>query len=237
MREIWQELAGLVLPVDCAGCGRPRTELCAPCRRGLARGAARVRPDPAPLGLPEVWAGAVYADEVRAVLLAHKERGALRLAEPLGATLAAAVRGLCGPQGGAGPRAGPVVLVPVPSARGAVAGRGHDPVRRLAYAAARELRCTGRAARVWAGLRQRRPVADQAGLGARERLSNVAGALEVRGGTAGPVVAAPVVLVDDLVTTGATLAEAGRTVAAVGGRALGAAVVAAPGAAFAAYRN
>ncbi|MFF9482529.1 ComF family protein [Streptomyces sp. NPDC014733] len=240
MRGMWRELAGLVLPVECAGCGAARTELCGPCRRQLARGgrgAARVRPDPPPAGLPEVWAGAVYADEVRAVLLAHKERGALRLAEPLGAALAGAVRGLCGRQGAAGPRAGPVVLVPVPSARRAVAGRGHDPVRRLAYAAARELRRTGRAARVWAGLRQCRPVADQAGLGARERRANLAGALEVRGGAGGPVAAERVVLVDDLVTTGATLAEAGRAVAAAGGRAPGAAVVAAPGAAFAAERN
>ncbi|WP_399090170.1 ComF family protein [Streptomyces sp. BBFR2] len=235
MRGMWRELAGLVLPVECAGCGRPRTELCGPCRRKLARGgrgAARVCPDPPPAGLPEVWAGAVYADEVRAALLAHKERGALRLAGPLGAALADAVRGLCGRQGGVGPRAGPVVLVPVPSARRAVAGRGHDPVRRLAYAAARELRGTGRAARVWAGLRQRGPVADQAGLGARERLANIAGALEMRGGAAGPVVG-PVVLVDDLVTTGATLAEARRAVTAAGCRVLGAAVVAAPGLSFA----
>ncbi|EXU91946.1 hypothetical protein [Streptomyces noursei] len=91
MRGVWRELADLVLPVDCAGCGQPRTELCAACQRALwrgGRGAARVRPRPVPAGLPRVWAGAPYADEVRAVLLAHKERGALRLAAPLGAVLA-----------------------------------------------------------------------------------------------------------------------------------------------------
>ncbi|MCB5912053.1 ComF family protein [Streptomyces pinistramenti] len=236
MRGVWRELAGLVLPVDCAGCGRPRTELCGACRGALARGgrgAGRVRIVPRPRGLPGVWAGAVYADEVRAVLLAHKERGALRLAEPLGAALAGAVRGLCEVRAGAGP----LRLVPVPSARSAVAGRGHDPVRRIALAAAAELRRTGAAAWVCPVLRQRRAVADQAGLSARERSANVAGAIEVRGGASGPSVVASAVLVDDLVTTGATLAEAARAVAAAGGRVVGAAVVAAPRGTFATVRN
>ncbi|MFE1177228.1 ComF family protein [Streptomyces sp. NPDC058773] len=227
MQGVWRELAGLVLPVDCAGCGRPRTELCAECRRVLARdgrGARRVRPWPEPAGLPRVWAGAPYADEARAVLLAHKERGALWLAGPLGAVLAGAVRGL---------RAdGPLLLVPVPSARRAVAGRGHDPVRRIALAAAGELRRVGPDARVLAVLRQRRAVADQAGLSARQRLANVAGALEVRAGAERLLRGRSAVLVDDLVTTGATLAEAARAVTVAGGRVAGAAVVAAPGRAF-----
>ncbi|GES34082.1 phosphoribosyltransferase family protein [Streptomyces angustmyceticus] len=228
MQGVWRELAGLVLPVDCAGCGRPRTELCARCRRALARdgrGPRRVRPWPVPAGLPRVWAGAPYADEVRAVLLAHKERGALRLAGSLGEVLAGAVRGLCG--------GSPQLLVPVPSARRAVAGRGHDPVRRTALAAARELRRSGGAARVLAVMRQRRAVSDQAGLSARERLANVAGALEVPGASGRLLTGRSVVLVDDLVTTGATLAEAARAVRAAGGRVTGAAVVAAPRSAFA----
>ncbi|MEV0375040.1 phosphoribosyltransferase family protein [Streptomyces sp. NPDC050636] len=237
MQGVWRELAGLVLPVDCAGCGRPRMELCAECRRALSRGgrgARRVWPEPRPEGLPRVWAGAPYADEVRAVLLAHKERGALRLAGPLGAVLAGAVRGLR-------PGRGPLLLVPVPSARRSVAGRGHDPVRRIALAAAAELRRAGvgegAGARVLAVLRQRRAVADQAGLSARQRLANMAGALGVRGGSGRLLVGAPVVLVDDLVTTGATLAEAARAVGAAGGRVAGAAVVAAARGAFEINRN
>ncbi|MGW1378999.1 ComF family protein [Streptomyces sp. NPDC002446] len=228
MQGVWRELAGLVLPVACAGCGRPRTELCTECRRALARdgrGARRVRPRPGPAGLPRVWAGAPYADEVRAVLLAHKERGALRLAGPLGAVLAGAVRGLR-------PGGGPLPLVPVPSARRSVAGRGHDPVRRIALAAAAALRRAGVGAHVLPVLRQRRAVSDQAGLSARQRLANVAGALEVRGAAGRLLTGQPVVLVDDLVTTGATLAEAARAVVAAGGAVIGAAVVAAPGSAF-----
>jgi predicted amidophosphoribosyltransferase len=222
MRGWWQEIAGLVLPVDCAGCGRPRVELCTRCE-GLLGGAAtvrRVRPVPEPAGLPPVYAVGRYGDEVRAVLLAHKERGALGLARPLGTALAAAVAPLGVP--------GRVVLVPVPSARPAVARRGHDATARMARAAAAVLRRQGTPARAVALLRHRRVVADQAGLDAPGRLANLSGALTAAGGAAGLLAAAPVVLVDDLVTTGASLSAAAKAVEAAGGQVLGAAVVAGP---------
>jgi predicted amidophosphoribosyltransferase len=220
MRGWWQEIAGLVLPADCAGCGLPRTELCGRCR-GLLGGAAsvrRVRPVPGPPGLPPVCAAARYGDEVRAVLLAHKERGALGLARPLGGALAAAVAGLG--------VAGAVLLVPVPSARRAVARRGHDATARMARAAAAVLRGQGTAARAAVLLRHRRLVADQAGLDAAGRLANLSGAIEAAGGSAGLLAAVPVVLVDDLVTTGTSLSVAARAVTVAGGRVAGAAVVA-----------
>jgi predicted amidophosphoribosyltransferase len=207
MRGWWQDLTDLVLPTDCAGCGAPRAVLCPRCRAALCgRAPRRVRPVPEPAGLPVVHAVAPYAEEVRTLLLAHKERGALALAGALGAALARAVRA------GLGAGFGPVLLVPVPSARWAVRARGHDPVRRMALAAAGELRRTGTPARVAAVLRQRRPVADQAGLDARRRLANLTGALEVTAGGGRLLGAGRVVLVDDLITTGASLAEAARAV-------------------------
>ncbi|MET9964051.1 ComF family protein [Streptomyces sp. NPDC006326] len=238
MRVWWQELAGLVLPMDCAGCGAARAVLCPRCAEALSGAAAGpVRPSPAPRGLPPVHAAAAYEGAVRAVVLAHKERGALPLAGPLGAALAAAV---C--SGGPGRE---LVLVPVPSARAQVRARGHDPARRIALAAARRLRRAGCAARVASVLRQRRPVADQAALGARERRENLAGALAVVPGGASAVApggarpgAARIVLVDDLITTGATLAEAARAVRAAGlGPVAGAAVVAAPAGSFVRIRS
>ncbi|WP_308314765.1 ComF family protein [Streptomyces sp. CNQ085] len=235
MREWWGELAGLVLPADCAGCGLPRAGLCARCR-GLLRGCRprRVRPDPQLDGLPSVHACLTYADEARAVLLAHKERGALRLAAQLGAVLAVAVRAAARAAARetasgetARGRAGPLLLVPVPSARRSVAARGHDPVRRMALAAAGELRRGGRPARVLPVLRQRRAVEDQAGLDARQRLANLAGALDTAAGAGRLLEEGPVIMVDDLVTTGASLAEAARVLDRAGGRVAGAAVVAA----------
>ncbi|SPF07326.1 DNA utilization protein GntX [Streptomyces sp. MA5143a] len=206
--------------------------LCPECRAALMGAApSRVRPAPEPVGLPEVHAAAPYEDAVRAALLAHKERGALALAEPLGTALAGAVRAGLGEvwgegaedfppgrgasSGGDGRRSrGDVLLVPVPSARRAVRARGHDPARRIALSAARVLRRAGTPARVLAVLRQRRAVADQAGLDARQRLDNLAGALEVAAGGVPLLGGGRVVLVDDLMTTGASLAEAARAVRA-----------------------
>ncbi|WP_189949114.1 ComF family protein [Streptomyces alanosinicus] len=213
MRGWWRDLTDLVLPADCTGCGAPRTVLCPRCRAALCgRAPRRVRPVPEPAGLPVVHAAAPYAGEVRTLLLAHKERGALSLAGVLGVALAGAVRAGLGGSGAGEAGLRPVLLVPVPSARWAVRARGHDPVRRMALAAAGELRRSGTPARVAAVLCQRRAVADQAGLDARRRLANLAGALEVTAGGARLLGGGQVVLVDDLITTGASLAEAARVV-------------------------
>ncbi|MGP4114795.1 ComF family protein [Streptomyces sp. 4N509B] len=232
MRGWWEEVCGLVLPTACAGCGAGRVVLCEPCRRELCEGPARrFRPVPEPRGLPPVFAATDYADRARAVLLAHKERGVLALAVPLGRALATSVRAVCAavaarrrcavPPGGGGV----LSLVPVPSARQATARRGHDPVRRIALVAAGVLRREGAAVRVRSVLRQRRGVVDQSGLGAGERRGNLAGALVVAPGALGAD--EPVLLVDDLVTTGASLTEAARVVTAAGAGLVGAAVVAA----------
>ncbi|MFE2877018.1 ComF family protein [Streptomyces roseus] len=235
MRGWWQELAGLVLPAACGGCGVARVVLCAGCAQALSGAAAgRVSPFPRPAGLPAVYAAAAYEGVVREVVLEHKERGALPLAGPLGAALAAAVGRAAG-AGAAGVAAGQeLLLVPVPSAPRQVRARGHDPARRIALAAAGRLRRAGVRARVACVLRQVRPVADQAGLGARERRENLAGALGLRhGGAVERTAAARVVLVDDLITTGATLAEAARALRAGSiGPVAGAAVVAAPAGSF-----
>ncbi|RPK64098.1 DNA utilization protein GntX [Streptomyces sp. ADI96-02] len=238
----WRELSGLVLPVDCAGCGRPRAGLCPACKAALS-GAhpRRVRPSPLPGRLPPVHAAAPYENAVRAVLLAHKERGALGLAGVLGRALAGSVRAGTG----RGDPAAPLLLVPVPSARSSTRARGHDPVLRIARAAAGELRRGGLAARVLPVLRQRRPVADQAGLGAGARRANLDGALAVAGGGGRLLARGPVCLVDDLLTTGSTLAEAARAVAEAVGADAGtgrpppcrAAVVAASRSAFEIIRN
>ncbi|MFI6941614.1 ComF family protein [Streptomyces sp. NPDC050418] len=223
MRGWWQDFTDLVLPADCGGCGRARTALCEPCRKALYGAVPRrVRPLTVPPGLPVVHAAAPYADAARAVLLAHKERGALVLAGALGEALARAVRvgvhtGVrTGTGAGAGARAGePLLLVPVPSARGATAARGHDPVRRIALVASRALRRDGVRARMLPVLRQRRAVVDQAGLDARARLVNMEGALDVVPGGERLLATGRAVLVDDLMTTGASLAEAARALRAV----------------------
>ena len=149
-----------------------------------------------------------YQGPLQRLLLAHKERGQLGLTRPLGAGLASAVRSL---------HVGETVLCPVPSSAKAVRDRGHDHAMRLARAAADDLGTSALRLLVPA-----RAVADQSGLTRRQRASNLGGELRGVG-----VPARPVVVVDDVMTTGATLVEAARALAAQGHPVAGAAVVAA----------
>ena len=208
--RLLRDLLDLVLPRACAGCGAPAALLCPECA-GLLDGlvAGRAAPSPCPTGLPRTCAAGPYAGALRAVLLAHKERGRLALAAPLGARLAGAVDRL---------GAGPVVLVPVPSAPSAVRARGHDHALRLARAAA-----AAAGTHALPALTTARRVADQSGLDAAQRAANLAWALRVRR----PLEGLPVVVVDDVMTTGATLVEAARALREGGAAVRGCAVVAA----------
>ncbi|WP_051970266.1 ComF family protein [Kitasatospora azatica] len=218
-------LLDLLLPAPCAGCGAPGALLCPSCRALLTglRGYPAA-PRPAPAGLPPVHACTAYRDPVRQLLLAHKERGALGLAGPLGAVLAEAVRAALAQ---APPPEHPVLLVPMPSARRAVRARGHDATRRLARSAARRLRRHGLPCQVAPVLRPARRVADQAGLGAAERRANLHRALTVPELFRESLSGRQLVLVDDLVTTGATLGEAARALRAAGAPPVAAATLAA----------
>jgi predicted amidophosphoribosyltransferase len=155
------------------------------------------------------------------MLLDFKERGSIGLARPLGEVVAR-----CAAAAVPDPAAS-LLLVPVPSSPAAIRRRGDDVVRLLAERAHRRLRACGRQTKVAAVLRQRRQVADSAGLSAPARLTNLADALEVlRRGQAG-VRGARVVIIDDLVTTGATLVAATEALSRAGAHVVGAAAVAA----------
>jgi predicted amidophosphoribosyltransferase len=164
-----------------------------------------------------------YADPLRRLVIDHKERGRLALARPLGRLLAVAVLDTW--RAAEGARWPPVLdLVPVPSHPAVVRGRGHDPLVRITRQAAGALRRQGARVRVRPVLRVTVRPGDQAGLGAEARAANVRGRFTVR---SAPVGGAAVVLVDDVVTTGATLREAQRALELAGVTPIGAATIAA----------
>jgi predicted amidophosphoribosyltransferase len=165
------------------------------------------------------WAVAGYDGAVRDAVVAHKEHGARVLTGALASALAASAAAAAD-----GP--GPLALIPAPSRTAAVRARGEDPTARLARAAASRVRRSGRPARVVPLLRMARSARDQAGLSAAERAANLAGAVRV-GRVPDGLSAYRIVLVDDVVTTGATLAECARSLRASGLAVSAAAVVAA----------
>ncbi|RIV34605.1 ComF family protein [Micromonospora radicis] len=205
---LWSDLTDLVLPAECAGCRRQRSGLrhgvCPECVAVL--GALRprpVRPTPAPPGLPPCHALGWYAGPLRETLLAYKDHGRHGLARPLGALLAEVVAAAIGP-----PR--PVVLVPVPDTAAAARARYGDHLGRLTRHCAHRLRAAGWPVRVRRPVRAA-PRPDSVTLDSAGRAAAASAAFRIRSGT-GPVPSGTaVVLLDDIVTTGATLAAISRT--------------------------
>lgn len=202
----------LFLGGACAGCGAPGRPWCRACRAGLRAAAGPPRRAvvvPQPAGLPTTWTSGWYDGVVRNALLAYKERGRRELARPLGALLA-------GPLCRAATHA-EAVTVGIPASAAGRHERGYDHVRLLVRGAVAH--GAPPPARL---LRWSRRTDDQAGLGVRARTANRDRALVAR-----PCTGLRVVIVDDIVTTGATLTEAARALRAAGAEVLGAATVAA----------
>lgn len=218
----------LLLGASCVGCEQPGRLLCDPCRAVLPATPAAVDLPGWPHPVP-VRAAGPYRGTVRALVVGHKERGLHALRAPLAALLAGAV-GALWPSPAT--TAGAVVLVPVPSRRSSVRARGHDPTLAMTRGAARSLAAAGHGPVLVAPLLVQRPgVLDQGGLDRAGRARNLDGALSCPASgvrrLARRVGAARVVVCDDVVTTGATAAEAVRALGASGVVVTGVAAVAA----------
>ena len=184
--------SSLLGPLKCAGCGRRGGPLCPLCRSHL--------------NAPENLAGIPEVDRViaawehhgaaRNLVLDLKLGGARWAAEPL-------AEEMCAAAARAGLRGRTVTWVP--GRRGDAAQRGYDHAELLATRVARRL-----GLRKIPLLRWARPVSDQASLAARERFANLAGAFSARPSPP------EVVLVDDVVTTGATASACGSALRAAG---------------------
>jgi ComF family protein len=208
----------LALPAVCPGCGVEGPPLCPRCRAAVE---ARVAlPPGAPLGLAEgppppllqiEWC-APFSGVTRRALHALKYSGERRLARPLGGAVAARWA-----QAGAGGD----VLVPVPVHPARRRERGFDQAELLAGEAATVLALPWLPAvtRVRATLPQYR-------LDRRRRAANVHGAFAVPPGARTVVAGRWVVMVDDVVTTGATLVACAHALLAVGALAVSAVTVA-----------
>ncbi|BCJ32368.1 ComF family protein [Actinocatenispora sera] len=203
-------------------------------------------PDPPPPGLPPCHTLGAYQGLLRELILSYKERGRLGLAGPLGRALAGAVHtavsvstpvsaaasvaagttlgagtavaagAAVGAAGGVGVAPRVVALVPVPATGAAARARRGDHMLRLARSAARWLARDGTAAAVRRPLLARPRGADSTELTAAARIARADQAFRLRPGAPAAPRDGPVVLLDDLITTGATLAGAARLLSAAG---------------------
>ena len=230
-RRVLSDLVDLVLPSTCAVCHRPGASLCRWCRTEVAQGLhPRPRlavPSPPPPGMPSCWVSAEANGALRAVVTAYKDEDRRDLAPHLVGWLAPALRAVAGEDaparralGGRG-----LVVVPVTGSPRARRRRGDVPLLPLVSAATRSL--PGRAV-VATVLAPTRTTVDPSTLDAAGRAANVGGAMTVRQRHIGVVAGAVCVVVDDLVTTGATLAEAARALREAGASTVLAAAIGAP---------
>jgi predicted amidophosphoribosyltransferase len=208
----------LVLPSSCAACHAVAAgPLCGSCSEDV-RAASRDVPPPGPVvpapAVPPCWSGARFEGALRLAVTAYKDEGRRDLRDDLAGLLAAAL---------AGAAADPVLrrrtalgeevlVVPVPTAGASRRRRGDDPVGDLAHAATAALAAVPPRPSlvVVPALGHTRRVADQAHLDRRSRARNLAGSMAVGAAWRSVVQGATCVVVDDVVTTGATLAEAAR---------------------------
>lgn len=240
----------IVVPVECVVCRAPAATLCPPCRRLLSRTTAHPRRVEHHArhahGLPIVAAGP-YEHELATCLLAFKQAGRTDVTDVLARVLARTLRAAVDrtPSGGLHL---PVELVPVPSSATALRRRWFDPVKVLLDAVDVEttvdpdLHCVpwlahtscdpagaletllGKVPRAGGAQAQKFKTADQRGAAGKPPFRVVRGRGDRDGGRRRP---AGVVLVDDVVTTGATLHRARNVLEDAGATVLGAVVLAA----------
>ncbi len=226
------EFGHLVLPTECVSCGAEDHTLCPPCRGRLRR--ATVRPYRAEDGaeslpfvgadlsevLPVMAAGR-YRHELSQTILAYKNKGRTDLLHALAPALAAAVHAAAHIDG-CRPR---VFLVPVPSRSSSRRRRGYDPLDLLLRRLERQrLLPPGlsvlRAACIRPGVaRMARgilPAASQKSLGKFGRRRNVSSSMRIKRRYTALLPDRHCILVDDVLTTGATLAELNRALREAG---------------------
>ena len=209
MTTLVGRLLDLALPARCPGCGAEGPPICARClpaldaRLDVPAGIAIGLPSDVPPPLLQLEWCAPFSGLVRRALHELKYAGEQRLAVPLGAAIARRWRRV---------GAGGDVLVPVPVHADRARRRGYDQAELIARAAAEALGLP--CAPI---LERTRSTTAQFDLDRSARATNVQGAFALRPG--GPPAALRgrwVVLVDDVVTTGATLSACAEPLLAAG---------------------
>lgn len=216
LRRLVRSFLTLAFPPVCAGCGRPGSLFCEPCqaqvvwlREPLCQKCGRPVSRPGqhcyncrqqPLPLQQIRAAAVYRDPLGRAIRRMKYSGTSALAEPLAGLMLAAW-----PQW----QTAVDLVLPIPLYPERERKRGYNQSALLVQQLCQSLQWTTATGALWR-TRHTRP---QVELSGRERLQNVVDAFQ-----ADPAVVAgkSILLVDDVCTTGATMAAAAQALLAAG---------------------
>lgn len=213
VERLGRDVADLVLSRSCVGCGTFGATVCPECWSRIVD-VHVPQVDDWPDDVPR-WAASCYDGLTRDLIVEHKERGALTLSRPLGALLALSVATVM--------PTGPVSVVSIPAHDRSVRRRGFDSLELVAAQCVRHLNANGRSVDCPRLLHRVRDDGRQVGRGRTARRMAVTGTMRARPSR----YQRPMVLVDDVITSGATLTEAVRALRATGALIAGVATIAA----------
>lgn len=177
------EILQLLFPERCVGCSRSAGLLCARCSREWGKSISNTIH-----GVPLI-SSAYYSQQVAQIVLRAKENNDSRARRILANAIANHIQK-------------PQLILPIPSSALNTRRRGFDHSLLLAQEVARLTGST-----VWSGLVVNRRIKDQTRLSHAKRFINLSGSYSLKEGNVSNF---PVVLIDDLVTTGASMKEAIR---------------------------
>lgn len=195
LSDVFSGLRSLVFPSICVMCESYAADICDQCNLQWSKPPHLLRFDDVPTS-----SVVAYSTQVSSVVLKAKEDGnrvARRLiAETMYRSIDLIVE--------KSPQL-PLLIVPIPSSRRAIRQRGESFLHPIMN---NVIDIAHRNSRNWAWkeiLMHKKRVRDQAGLNSRERTLNVRGVFAVRDEV---VADRPIIVVDDVITTGATLRNA-----------------------------
>ena len=197
MRKSFYPLLDLVYPKRCPGCHLPSASICESCKSFWQKQTISITLRKSQVSDLLVVSVAQYRDEVRAVLLAYKEDGEREAGKVLTEALLQARRGISNHS--------VCAFVPIPSNPKSVRRRGRDFMLDLCNQVAIQS-----GDKVLSIIKVNRDVQDQSKLSEKERSQNLVGAFDCAPKNLKLLAKFPIILVDDLLTTGATLREAQR---------------------------